>query len=74
MYESIEQIIDKHKKKESGGAPVQQEIQAEIESIGRTLGRKIIDLLVRDIQFKFQTQLDTMKFICTEFWKFTFSK
>ena len=49
MYESIEQIIDKHKKKESGGAPVQQEIQAEIESIGRTLGRKIIDLLVRDI-------------------------
>ena len=42
--------------------------------IGRTLGRKIIDLLVRDVQIKFQTQLDTMKFICTEFWKFTFSK
>lgn len=26
------------------------------------------------MQVKFQTQLDTMKFICTEFWKFTFSK
>jgi len=42
--------------------------------IARALGRKIIDLLIRDIQYKFQTQLDTMKFICTELWKFTFSK
>ncbi|CDW86850.1 UNKNOWN [Stylonychia lemnae] len=88
IYESIEQIIQKHKNKEasqiSSNAPgqqsqqqastVQQDIYHEIDMIARTLGRKIIDLLIRDIQYKFQTQLDTMKFICTEFWKFTFSK
>ena len=71
IYESIEQIIQKYKEKE--GAQ-QSDIHKEIEGISRVIGRKIIDLLVRDIQYKFQTQLDTMKFICTEFWKFTFAK
>lgn len=42
--------------------------------MGHGLGKRIIDLLIRDMQVKFQTQLETMKFICTEFWKFTFSK
>ena len=33
-----------------------------------------MDLLSKDMQIKFQTQLETMKFPCTEFWKFAFSK
>jgi len=33
-----------------------------------------VDLLSKDMQIKFQTQLETMKFLCTEFWKFAFSK
>jgi hypothetical protein len=46
----------------------------EIEDIGRNIGRRAIDVLVKDISIKFQTQLDAMKFMCTEFWKYTFSK
>ena len=30
--------------------------------------------MIKDLQNKFQTQLETMKFLCTEFWKFAFSK
>ena len=69
IYESIEQILAKNKE-----VKTLQETLAEIENIAKEIGMKIIDLLIRDIQYKFQTQLDTMKFICTEFWKFTFSK
>ena len=46
----------------------------EIEDIGKDLGRKILDVLIRDVSVKFQTQLDCIKFVCTEFWKYTFSK
>ena len=70
LYEALEQLILKHKEKQSPFA----ELINDVSQIGQSIGRKIIDLLVRDMQVKFQTQLDTMKFICTEFWKFTFAK
>eukprot|EP00350_Pseudokeronopsis_sp_OXSARD2_P014158 CAMPEP_0170548300 /NCGR_PEP_ID=MMETSP0211-20121228/6636_1 /TAXON_ID=311385 /ORGANISM="Pseudokeronopsis sp., Strain OXSARD2" /LENGTH=53 /DNA_ID=CAMNT_0010853781 /DNA_START=145 /DNA_END=306 /DNA_ORIENTATION=+ len=46
----------------------------ELEEIGKTIGRKAIDALVKDISIKFETQLEHMKFICTELWKYVFSK
>lgn len=70
LYEALEQLISQHQSKQS---PLADTI-ADIEQVGMSLGRKIIDLLIREMQVKFQVQLDVMKFICTEFWKFTFSK
>jgi len=70
IYEAIEQLSLKHARKQSPLA----DLLYEVTSIGHSIGRKIIDLLVRDMHVKFQTQLDTMKFLCTEFWKFTFAK
>ena len=45
VYESIETLVGRS----SGG----NEVYSEIEGVGKNLGRKIIDLLSRDIQYKF---------------------
>lgn len=45
LYEALEQLIDQHKTKQSST----HEILADIESVGKNLGRKIIDLLIRDL-------------------------
>ena len=63
-------MIAKHQAKQT---PL-KDICTDLDGIGRQLGRRSIDLLIKDLQNKFQTQLETMKFLCTEFWKFAFSK
>lgn len=43
-----------------------------LEYIGFTTGYRIIERLTRDLRFK--DELDTMKFICTEFWSTLYKK
>lgn len=45
---------------------------ANLEYIGFTTGYRIIERLTRDLRFK--DELDTMKFICTDFWSTIYKK
>lgn len=45
---------------------------ANLEYIGFTTGYRIIERLTRDLRFK--DELDTMKFICTDFWSTLYKK
>ena len=49
LYEALEQLIAKHHAK---GSPL-NEILTDIEHVGQSMGRKAIDLLVRDMPVKF---------------------
>jgi hypothetical protein len=73
IYESIEILIDRHNQKPQDKRHL-PDLHRDIEEVSRNIGRKVIDVLIREVAVKFQTQLDTMKFICTEFWKYIFSK
>ena len=42
--------------------------------MGKELGIRIIDVLIRDMVEKLQTQLCCMKYVCTNFWKYVFGK
>ncbi|XP_063704706.1 trafficking protein particle complex subunit 6b [Culicoides brevitarsis] len=46
---------------------------AELEYIGYTTGYRIIERLTRDYP-RFKDELDTMKFICTDFWSSIYKK
>ena len=73
IYESIEVLIERHQSLPLEKRKVQS-LHKEIEEVGRTIGRKAIEVISKDVAVKFQTQLDAMKFLCTEFWKYVFSK
>ena len=45
-----------------------------IEDVGKTLGRRVIDSLVRDQNTKISTDLDVIKFVGMEFWKCIWDK
>lgn len=46
---------------------------ANLEYIGYTTGYRIIERLTRDYP-RFKDELDTMKFICTDFWSSIYKK
>ena len=73
IYEGIEILIERH-----NALPIEKRkketLHKDIEEVGRNIGRKTVDLISKDVLVKFTTQLDVIKFICTEFWKYMFSK
>jgi len=46
----------------------------EIENVGISLGRRIIDVITKDQSNVHQTQLDVVKYLCVQFWQYVFGK
>ena len=46
----------------------------EIENVGVLLGRRIIDVITKDLSNVHQTQLDIVKYLCVQFWQYVFGK
>ena len=46
----------------------------EIENVGVQLGRRIIDVMTKDMGNVHQTQLDIVKYLCVSFWPYVFGK
>ena len=58
IYESIELLISQVQVSEipsKDRQPLGPDFFKELEDIGKAIGRKIIDVLVREVQVKFQT-------------------
>lgn len=54
--------------------PLKEQMHQEIENVGVQLGRRIIDLITRDLPNMHQTQFDIIKFMQTNFWPYVFGK
>ena len=55
-------------------ATTKEQLHQEIENTGVVLGRRIIDLITRDLPAIQQTQVDILKFMQLSFWPYVFGK
>ena len=53
---------------------LRQQMQQEIENLGVSIGRKIVDLMTKNNSELLQTNMEIMRYISTKFWKYIFGK